>query len=73
VLASLLMSLSRLVSWLRQRKGKSSAKLQITVSAMAETSSESQESTNSNPELGLRTDSNELSEKPTDLPKRNKF
>ncbi len=40
---------------------------------MAETSNASQESTNSNPELGLRTDSNVLSEKLTDLPKRNKF
>jgi hypothetical protein len=41
---------------------------------MAETSNASQESTNSNPELGLRTDSNELNEKLTDLPrKRNKF
>jgi hypothetical protein len=42
---------------------------------MAETSSGSQESTNSNPALGLKTDSSEHSEKPTDLPKkvRDKF
>jgi len=40
---------------------------------MAETSNESPPSTNSNPELGLRTDLSEHKEKLTDLPKRNKF
>jgi len=70
VLASLLMLLGRLVKWLRLPKGKSSARLQITVSGMAETSSGLQESTNSNPELGLRTDLSEHSEKLTDLPKK---
>jgi len=41
---------------------------------MAETSNESPRNINSNPELGLRTDSNEPNEKLTDLQrKRSKF
>jgi hypothetical protein len=68
------MSLARLVKWLRLPKGKRSARLQITVSGTAETSSGSLENTNSNLEHGLRTDSNEHNERLIDLPrKRSKF
>ena len=74
-LLTLLRLLPSLLSLLRIKpRRKSSGRLQITVSGMVETSSESQESINSNQELGLRTDSNVLNEKPTDLPrKKNKF
>jgi hypothetical protein len=70
VLAYLLKLLGRLAKWLPQRNGKSSARLQITVSGMAETSSGSQGSINSNQEPGQRTDSNEHNERLIDLQRR---
>jgi len=70
VLAYILMLLSRLAKWLPRRNGKSSARLQITVNGMVETSSELQKNTNSNQEHGLRTDLSEHRKKLTDSQRR---
>ena len=70
MLASLLMLLGRLAKLLPLRNGKSSARLQITVSGMAETSNGSLESINSNQEPGQRTDSSEHKERLIDLQRR---
>jgi hypothetical protein len=62
--------LRRLVNFSPLLRRRSSAKLQITLSGTVETSDELPTNTNSNLELGLRTDLNEPSEKPTALPER---